>query len=89
MLDRFFLASRLRDRTALAKYATVIFEPLDRGTVDHFTITKVSAERDTKTVTLAADVHRPDGTLVAERLVVVLQRDPDVGWKVTGVAEAR
>ena len=30
LLDQFFAASRLRDRTALARFSTVVFEPLSR-----------------------------------------------------------
>jgi hypothetical protein len=38
LLDRFFAASRLRDRTALARFSTVIFEPLGDGVVERFTV---------------------------------------------------
>src|SRR5207248_1357939 len=33
ILDEFFAASRLRDKTALAKFSTVTFEPLEQGIV--------------------------------------------------------
>jgi hypothetical protein len=38
LLDRFFAASRLRDRTALARFATVVFEPHVDGIVVRFDV---------------------------------------------------
>ncbi len=45
LLERYFTASRLRDRTALARFATVVFEPHVNGTVSTFQILAVTPER--------------------------------------------
>jgi hypothetical protein len=45
ILDQFFAASRLRDKTALDRISTVIFEPRTEGTVSSFDITAVAPER--------------------------------------------
>jgi hypothetical protein len=45
LLDRFFVASRLRDRTALAGFATVVFEPLADGIVREFVLLEATRER--------------------------------------------
>jgi hypothetical protein len=46
VLDRFFEASRLRDRTVLRSMATVAFEPHEQGIIRTFTIVSVGeAER--------------------------------------------
>ena len=47
LLDRFFAASRLRDKTALAVFALVVFEPTERGIVRAFTVQGRSPERRT------------------------------------------
>ena len=66
LLDQFFSASRLRDRTALQKIATVILEPLEQGTVTTFTITNV------------VDLEGPNG-LVQSKQVNVWRRSAS-GW---------
>jgi hypothetical protein len=97
----FFAASRLRDLTALSRFATVVFEPRERGTVATFTIRAVSPERGedggpVKDVTIEAPVRAPDGTTVEKALVVSLQRRGGTnggarplydGWVVVGVTE--
>jgi hypothetical protein len=96
LLERFFGASRLRDRTALQAISTVIFEPREQGIVRTFTITSVTPEhsRDgtaTKDVTIAAPVVLPDGQTVQKTLVVTLQRasgERAGRWLVTGVRDA-
>jgi hypothetical protein len=45
VLDQFFVASRLRDRTALARFSTVVFEPRTDGIVAKFVVADVSPER--------------------------------------------
>lgn len=45
LLERFFAASRLRDRTALSRFATVVFEPHLNGTVSSFDIVHVTDTR--------------------------------------------
>jgi hypothetical protein len=45
LLDQFFAASRLRDRTALARFSTVVFEPRSDGIVEEFVVTAVTPER--------------------------------------------
>ncbi len=42
LLERYFAASRLRDRTALARFAIVVFEPHVNGTVSTFDILAVT-----------------------------------------------
>jgi hypothetical protein len=75
----FFAASRLRDLTALSRFATVVFEPRERGTVPEFTIRSVSDERRegdmrVKDVTIVASVNAPDGRVIEKPFVVTLQR---------------
>jgi hypothetical protein len=45
ILNQFFTASRLRDNTTLANFATVSFEPGKQGTVSSFDIQTVSPEQ--------------------------------------------
>jgi hypothetical protein len=45
LLDQFFAASRLRDLTALARFATVVFEPRPDGIVTEFVVVSVTPER--------------------------------------------
>jgi hypothetical protein len=60
-----------------------------------FDIDAVAKEEDTKTVTVSAQVKRPDGRVEAETLIVMMQRrkadDParatDGEWKITGLIE--
>jgi hypothetical protein len=96
LLDQFFGASRLRDRTALQRISTVTFEPLQDGIVRTFRITGVSGERRDgpaiqKDVTVDAAVVLPDGQLVHKTIVVTMQR-PAAGepsaWAVTGFKAA-
>jgi hypothetical protein len=47
LLDQYFAASRLRDRTALSVFALVTFEPQERGIVRGFTVQRRSDERRT------------------------------------------
>ncbi len=98
LLGRFFELSRLRDKTALAPIATVVFEPLEDGIVDELTIVRVAPEERSgsapsemavKEVTVDADVRGPDGRSVQKRLIVTMQRPvkgEPAAWKITGVA---
>ena len=45
ILNQFFTASRLRDKSSLDSFATAIFEPRTDGSVQTFTITSVSPEQ--------------------------------------------
>jgi hypothetical protein len=45
LLDQFFAASRLRDRTALARFSTVVFEPRRDGIVKEFVVLRATRER--------------------------------------------
>jgi len=85
LLDEFFAASRLRDKTALAGFSTVTFEPLEQGIVVDYEITAVGTEGGTKRVTLDAMVKRPDGQVAPRTLIVLMQRDTPQSWKITGV----
>ncbi len=89
-LDRFFAASRLRDRTALQSMATVVFEPAQQGIVREFAITRVtSAGRIGNTarenVTVSAPVQLPDGTVAPRTLLITIERGGDGPWTVTGL----
>lgn len=89
-LERFFEASRLRDKTALQSLATVIFEPRDDGIVTRFDITKVTQEERgrgmvTKNVTLNAPVKLQNGRIVQKTLMVTMDNRSG-RWLVTGVA---
>ena len=90
LLERFFAASRLRDRTALQALSTIIFEPREDGIVTNFKIAGVTEEQAsgdtvTKNATITAPVKLSDGQIVQKTLVVTLERRADV-WIVTGVA---
>jgi hypothetical protein len=94
LLDQFFSASRLRDRTALQKIATVILEPLEHGAVTTFTITDVVVLEapdgvvQSKQVNVAAPVRLPDGRTVPKTLNLILQRgdrQAAARWMVTGI----
>jgi hypothetical protein len=101
LLGQFFAASRLRDKTMLSNFATVVFEPATQGIVTTFTITNVSREEQhdggiaSKDVTIAAPVRMPSGQTVPKTLVVTLQRAgqqtdrPTTSrWIVTAVKDA-
>jgi hypothetical protein len=87
LLEQFFAASRLRDRTALQSIATVIFEPRERGIVTTFDVLKVEAHGDRRDVTIAAPVALPDGRRTPKTLVVTLARDTSGRWMITDVRE--
>jgi len=84
----------LRDLTALQRFSTITFEPLQQGIVTEFDIVKVTEEGEAKTVTVSADVKRPDGQMVPETLVVMMERRARVDggetrrdWMITGLLE--
>jgi hypothetical protein len=90
LLERFFAASRLRDKTALSGMATVIFEPLDQGIVTAFDIVSVTPEEQngetvTKNVTLTAPVKLATGRIQQEKLVVTMEQRQSGPWMITGV----
>lgn len=93
LLDQFFNASRLRDRTALQRISTVILEPLEQGAVTTFTITNVvdlegpNGQIQSKQVNVSAPVRLPDGRTAQKTLSLVLQRgdrQTTAQWIVTG-----
>lgn len=93
LLDRFFSASRLRDRTALARLSTVIFEPAIDGMVERFEVVSAATlDAQTRQLTVQARIRRPDD-VVAERLLIVTIKQADTaglatassGWVVTAV----
>jgi hypothetical protein len=79
VLAEFFNASRLRDRTALQKIATTIFDPARDGIVTGFEIKGVEAHeaggRATEDVSISAPVKPMDGPTVEKQLVVTLEKD--------------
>jgi hypothetical protein len=93
VLEQFFNASRQRDLTALQRIATVVFEPLEQGTITEFTITSVvdqpggDGQIASKQVTVSAPVRLPAGPTARKTLSLVLQRGDGVTtaqWIVTG-----
>ena len=97
----FFAASRLRDTTALAKFATVVFEPREQGIVASFEIERVGAERTSgdmrvKDVLVRAVVRDREDRSVERRLAVTLQKRRNAddahalygGWIVTAITAA-
>lgn len=88
LLDQFFAASRLRDRTALQKISTVIFEPRERGIITTFDVIRVTRNGARKDVTIAAPVAMPDGRRIRKTLVVTMTRDGAGRWIVTAVSDS-
>jgi hypothetical protein len=97
ILSEFFNASRLRDRTALQKFATTSFDPSADGIITGFTITGVVARqvgsRARKEVSISAPVKLPSGQTLHKNLVVTLEQDVSgsvaaVRWIVTAVRDA-
>ena len=93
VLEQFFNASRLRDRTALQKISTVIFEPLQQGTVTAFSIQTVAdvegpnGQVASRQVTVSAPVRLPGGQTAERTIILILQRGDGVAtaqWMVTG-----
>jgi hypothetical protein len=99
ILEEFFSHSRQRDLTSLQHFSTITFKPEEQGIVTDFDIVKVVEEGETKTVTVSADVKRPDGQVVPETLLVMMERRPAVSdggatstparreWMITGLLE--
>jgi hypothetical protein len=85
VVEKFFTASRLHDKTALADVATVAIDPVTQGSVTDFTILHVDRESSNETVTVEATVHLPDGSFGKRKLVLTLKRDPTGKLTVTGV----
>ena len=84
-LLRFFEAARTLDRTEIAKYATVGFNPRSEGVVQTFTVTAIGPEREAaKDITIEAIVRDPDGTTVRRGLRVTLQKT-ETRWIITGL----
>ena len=87
-VDEFFAASRLRDKTAIQKVATVIFEPNVQGIVERFEITKVSPEENgTKTINVSAQVKLPDGRMIQKTIVLTMTRGIITGFLDAGSLE--
>ena len=91
LLDQFFSASRLRDRTAAQSVATVFFDPADQGLVRQFTVRTVTPEErhgdvTTKSVTVGATVESPDGRRAEQTIFVTMERRRNAGWMITGMA---
>lgn len=74
LIDQFFAASRLRDRTALARFATVVFEPARDGIVEAFDIIARTPEGD---VSIRARVRLASGVSEERAFVVSIRPAPD------------
>ena len=93
LLDQFFSASRLRDRTAAQSIATVFFDPKDQGLVRRFTIRNVAPDQQSggvvsKNVTIDASVESLAGVKADKTIFVTMQRRPNAAWMITGVTVA-
>jgi hypothetical protein len=93
LVDQFFTASRLRDKTAAQTVSTVFFDPKDQGLVRDFTIDSVGAEEEsggvaTKSVTLSASIESPEGLTSKKTIYVTMQRRQGAAWMITGVMVA-
>jgi hypothetical protein len=93
LVDQFFTASRLRDKTAAQTVSTVFFDPKDQGLVRDFTIDSVGAEEETggvatKSVRLSASVESPEGLTSKKTIYVTMQRRQGAAWMITGVMVA-
>jgi hypothetical protein len=93
LVDQFFSASRLRDRTAAQSVSTVFFDPKDQGLVRQFTIKGVTPEEEnggvaSKNVTLNASVESLEGVQSQKIIFVTMQRRPGAAWMITGVTVA-
>jgi hypothetical protein len=94
----FFDASRLRDTTLLGNMGTARFEPRTDGIVQQFDIEGVERHpqrgagdqpRDSKDVTVFAQVRTPGGELIPERLVVTFERPAGGRWTITQLRASR
>lgn len=93
LVERFFSASRLSDKTAAQAVSTVVFDPRDQGLVRQFTIRDVTPEEvsggvASKNVTLSASVESPDGVQSQKTIFITMQRHPGAAWMITGVMVA-
>lgn len=93
IVDQFFSASRLRDKTAAQTVSTVFFDPADQGLVRDFKIDNVGPEEEsggvaTKSVRLSASVESPQGVTAQKTIFVTMQRQPGAAWMITGVMVA-
>ena len=93
LVDQFFSASRLRDKTAAQSVSTVFFDPRDQGLVRDFTIKSVTPEEESggvasKNVTLSASVESLDGVTSQKTIFVTMQKKPGAAWMITGVMVA-
>jgi hypothetical protein len=93
LVDQFFSASRLGDKTAAQAVSTVFFDPKEQGLVRQFTVKNVTPEEVTggvasKNVTLSASVESPGGVQSQKTIFVTMQRRPGAAWMITGVMMA-
>ena len=93
LVEQFFAASRLRDRTAAQSVSTVFFDPKDHGLVRDFTVESVTPEEQSggvasKNVTLSASVESLDGVTSHKTIFVTMQKKPGAAWMITGVMVA-
>lgn len=96
LLDRFFAASRLRDRTALARLATVTFEPNIDGIVTGFSIESArDLDADHRELTVPVTVlvdgqirHLTLRVLLSRRDATRLESSRTPTWLVTSFARS-
>ena len=92
ILRKFFEASRLYDRTALAALGGAIFNPVTDGIVREFTITRItptpasSGAATAEEVSVTAHVRGPDGQDHVRNLIFTLERRDD-RWTIARLRE--
>jgi hypothetical protein len=84
LLTDFFEASRLYDTTTIAKMSSVTFNPRTDGVVQDFEIETVTAEGDSRRLTVQAAVRSGDGQVSSRTLSITLARK-DGRWFITGL----
>ena len=89
LLTRFFEAGRFYDRVAMDQVATIEWNPASAGVVRDFTITGIDRDSDSRrTVTVAADVRMPDGTMARREYAAVIEQR-DGRWLITQLQASR
>ena len=93
LLDQFFSASRLSDKTAAQAVSTVFVDPKEQGLVREFSIKNVTPEEErdgvaSKNVTLDASVETLDGLTSRKTIFVTMQKRSGAAWMITGVMMA-
>ena len=88
VLGKFFEESRKYDRTLLAAYAAVVFDPRTNGVVRQFEVLgrsrdeQIAPDHIRRQLTVRADVRSSDGRVEPKTLSITLERQSG-RWMVT------